>query len=190
MKKFMAMAMAMAMTAAMGTSAFAADAPQTDRTEVNVDGGQGSAVAVLNVEPATFSVMVPDKLYIYVDADGVVTTPTNTSIVNMSAGAVDVKGLAITGTNSWATADWDTSDMSAEPVNTKKIALELNGEKTTGADTNSFDQANFPTLSGENDTDSDELPITYNAKVPGQASEIVDANVADIMFTIGWHLAE
>ena len=41
-------------------------------------------------------------------------------------------------------------------------------------------------MDGANATNTDELAITYDAKVPAQATELNGAVVANVVFTIGW----
>ena len=77
--------------------------------------------------------------------------------------------------------------MQSERVGTKKVAFEINGEKTTGEDAISFNPLNFPKIDGKNITDTDELNITYNAKVPAQANALTDEKIVNVIFTIAWY---
>lgn len=153
---------------------------------IDLEGGSGSVPVVLNAEAATFSVTVPASLSISVDKNGVVKTATEAKIVNNGHGAVIVTGIAIAGQGDWTTADYDSLNVQSEKVGTKKVAFEINGEKTIGPDTISFNQENFPKIDGKNDTDTDELNITYNAKVPAQKEALEDEEIVSIIFTIGW----
>ena len=148
--------------------------------------GNGNAYA----EGTTFSVTVPTSLHVSVDANGEVTVATDAKIINNSFGAVKVTDLQIAATGGWALVDYDSADMTAEKVNTKKMAMTINGEKTTGADAISFTAANWDRMEGKNATDSDELAITYDAKVPAQSAAIDGSTVANVTFTVAWDLAD
>lgn len=178
-KKALALIMAVAMITSMSSTVFA--------EEITTDGGESAVPVPLTAEAATFSVTVPVSLPISVDAAGVVTVSNETKIVNNSYGAVKVTDMTIAAQNSWATVDFDTANMAAEKVGSKKLAMVINNQKTTGADKlTTFSEANFPRLEGVNDTDSDELPIVYDAKVPAQATALTDETVANVTFVIGW----
>jgi len=159
---------------------------QVSATEIT-DSGSASVPVVLTAEAATFSVTVPASLPISVDNNGVVTTAENAKIVNNSHGAVIVTGMSIKGQEGWTTVDYDNVNMQSERVGTKKVAFEINGEKTTGEDAISFNPLNFPKIDGKNITDTDELNITYNAKVPAQADALIDEKIVNVIFTIAWY---
>ena len=95
--------------------------------------------------------------------------------------------LLIFGKNGWETANYDTVDMTKVQVGTKLLAFMVNGEKTTGADTNTFTASNHDVINGANAADDlDEMVITYDAIVAPQAAALTDAEVANVVFTIGW----
>lgn len=149
--------------------------------------GSSSAVAVpLTAAAATFNVTVPTQLPITVAADGKVTTASTVKIVNGSCGAVKVSNVTVAGLEGWATVGYDASDMAAEKVGSKKIALEINGSKTTGANLFGFTAANFPKMNGANDTTSDEMIVTYTAKVPAQSTALTGVSIANVTFTVTW----
>ena len=177
-KKVLSSVLAVAAVATMGINAFAAD--------VTTAGGDGKSDVLLTAEGATFSVTVPMNLSVSVDADGEVTVANDVKIINNSHGQVQVTNVTIAGANDWATVDYAT-DMTKEKVGAKKIGFLINNDTTTGADAISFTQDNFPVMDGKNDSDSDELPITYNAKLPAQKTAINGDKVADVTFTIGWY---
>lgn len=162
----------------------------TFATNITTDGGNSSVPVELTAEAATFSVTVPTALPIEVDADGTVNVADDVAIVNNSPGAVKVTNMTITGAGNWAIVDWDSADMSTEKVGSTKIAMVINNDKTI-ADSGdgkliTFTEDNFPKMAGKNDGDTDELPITYDAKVPAQATELSDLTIANVVFTIGW----
>lgn len=148
--------------------------------------GTGQVPVTVTAEPAAFSVTVPSTLAVNVSATGEVTTASTVKIINHSHGAVKVTNVGVTGTEGWVTVDYDTAQMHKEKVGSKKVALTLNGSKTTGADTFKFESANFPKLDGANATDSDELVVSYSAKVPAQATSLSGQSVVNVVFTIGW----
>lgn len=146
--------------------------PQTSPTA----GGSGAVPIPLTIAAATFSVTVPTSLPINVDADGNVTTATNLKIVNNGHGAVKVTNMSVKGIEDWQIISYDNANMVSEKVNAHKIAMAINGDKTTADDTITFSSTNFPKLDGANATNSDELTITYNAKVPAQAATLDNVN--------------
>ena len=174
LKKTLTTMLAVIMLVSISAPAFAADTT-SQSTPVEV-----TAAA------ATFNVTVPTTLPISVSATGVVTTASDAKIVNNSWGAIKVSGLAITGQNGWSIANFDTTNMSTAKVNAKLIAMSINGDKTTGVDAISFNAVNFPKLDGMNDTATDELAITYTAKVPAQSTAIASTAIAQVVFTIEW----
>ena len=161
--------------------------PVSQVSAIEVSGSEGSVPVVLTADAATFSVTVPASLPISVDSDGVVTTAESARIINNGHGAVIVEGISITGQGDWTTVDYDSSNMQSEKVGTKKVAFEINGEKTTGENTISFNKANFPKIDGKNDSDTDELKITYNAKLPAQAGALTEEKIVNVIFTVAWY---
>ena len=155
-------------------------------SDITEAGGDNTVPVSLTVEPATFSVTVPTQLPITVDINGDVVAATDAKIVNHSHGSVKVTNIAVEGQNDWVTVDFDSAEMHKEKVGSKKVALEINGAKTTGENKLDFASGNFPKLDGKNDAGTDELPITYDAKLPAQANALTDVNVVDVTFTISW----
>ena len=176
--KILSGVLTLAMVAAMAVPTFAAD--------ITTDGGNSSVPVELTAEAATFSVTVPTALPIDVAADGTVTVANDVYIVNNSHGAVKVTNMTIAGADGWTIVDWDSANMAAEKVGATKVAMTINTDKTTGADAITFTEANFPKMDGANDGDTDQMLITYDAKVPAQATELTDLTVANVVFTVGW----
>ena len=114
---------------------------------VSTDGSTGSVPVTLTTEVPTFSVTVPTALPITVKADGTHVYATNVEIVNNSKGMVHVVDMDIEGANSWVTVDYDSADMASEPVDSQVVALNVNGDKTTGENTNTFTASNYNTNS-------------------------------------------
>lgn len=171
--------LAMALACGLAVPAFAAD--------VSTAGGTGNVPVELTVETPTFSVTVPTSLPVSLKADGSVVTSNSVKIVNNSYGAVKVTNMTIAGADGWATVDYDTANMSAEKVDSKKIAMKINNDKTTGANAISFTSSNFPKMDGVNASTSDELSITYDAKIPAQSAQLTVAKtICNVIFTVGW----
>lgn len=183
LNKVLALAMAVGMLASMSCTAMAA-------TDIGTAGGAGDSEVLLTVEEgALFDVTVPMNLAISVDKNGNVTTASNAKIVNNSHGQVQVTNVAIAGANDWSTVDFAT-DMTKEKVGTKKLGFKINGDVTGSDGSLSFTQANFPVMDGANDGDTDEMAITYDAKLPAQKTAITGSKVADVTFTVDWYEAE
>ena len=149
---------------------------------ITTDGGSSTVPVELTVTTATFSVTVPTALPVTVDGSGVVTTATDAKIVNNSHGAVKVTNMTIEGVGDWVICNYDSTDMTKEKAGAKKIAMMINGDKTTADDTITFTPANFPKMDGANAGDTDELGITYSAKLPAQITEITKETIANVVF--------
>jgi hypothetical protein len=76
--------------------------------------------------------------------------------------------------------------MATEEIDTKKVAMVINNDKTIGENNITFTESNFPSMDGINSSDSDELPIVYDAKVPVQSAVLNDYDIAQVVFTVGW----
>ena len=185
-KKLLSGILALIMIFSMSINAFAL----TESSGVYESGGSESVPVTLNVAPAIFSVTVPSVLPVSVTADGEVVCAESgeARIINYSHGAVKVTNLEIDAINGWETVDFDNANMHKVPLNSRLFAFTINDEKTTGADAITFDTANFPVLDGANDTNSDELVINYDALVAPQNAAVVDMDIANIIFTIGWEI--
>ena len=154
---------------------------------ITTSGSTGEVPVKLTVTGATFSVTVPTELPISVAADGTYTYATDAKIVNNSRGQVKVTNVTVIGVGDWEIVSYDGTDMSQEKVGAQKIALQINGEKTTADDTITFSSANWAVMDGASETTSDELPITYAAKVAPQAETLTGESVVTVVFTIGWN---
>lgn len=137
-------------------------------------------------EAAIFNVTIPTALPVSVNDHGAVTTATNAVIINDSWGPVIISGLAVAGTNDWATVDYDSANMTTEKVNTKKVAMDINTCKTTGANTINFQSSGFGSIHGKGGTQA----ICYDAKLPAQASAISSQDIVNVTFTVAWNKAE
>lgn len=179
-RKALALVLALVMAVSMMTVGATA-------AEVTTAGSTGEVPVKLTVSGATFSVTVPTELPISVSADGTYTYATDAKIVNNSNGQVKVSNVAVSGVGDWEIVGYDAADMTKEKVGAHKIALQINAEKTTADDTITFDAANWAVMDGVNDSDSDELPITYAAKVAPQAEEITGEAVVSVVFTVAWN---
>lgn len=150
--------------------------------------GDRNAVVELKTEALTFDVTVPTSLPIHVSASGEVTTADDVKIINNSHGAVTVSNVTLHSHGDWSAVDTET-DLSDTPVGTKQYSMTINNETTTEAGAITFDQENWPSIYGANDSDTDELPIIYSAAVAPQA-DTVNTDVAEVVFTIGWDYSE
>lgn len=172
--KLLSLCLALTLAVLSVTPVFAAEGDQT----VPVD---------LTVEAPIFSVTVPLALPITIAEDGEIITSDSAAIINESAGPVVITALETNGINGWTTAAYGTIDMTTVKVNTKDVSLQLifgdevDGTvvKTTGENTN--DLAGFIRLAkGET------LPLPYDAEVPAQTAVYESAQIAEVVFTIGW----
>lgn len=143
--------------------------------------------ALLTVEEPIFSVTLPLSLPVTIAEDGSIVTAPGAEIVNHSAGPVVITNIETKGINGWETVEYGTIDMATAKVNTKDVSLQLIfGDEetgttiiTTGEDTNSF--TDFIRLAKD-----ETLPLPYSAEVPAQSGVYDAAQIAEVIFTIGW----
>lgn len=165
---------ALLLAAIVPQAVFAAEGDQT----VPVD---------LTVEAPIFSVTVSIALPITIDETGAILASDSAAIINNSAGPVVISDIQIKGINGWETVSFGTLDMATAKVNTKNVSLQLifgneaTGTKvaTTGKDINDF--AGSIRLAK-----AESLPLLYNAELPAQKTAITSAQIAEVIFTIGW----
>lgn len=178
-RKVIALVFALIMAVSMITiSAMAAD--------ITTAGSTGSVPVTLTVPEgggATFSVTVPTVLAISVNADSTTTCATTAKIVNNSTGSVKVSGITVAGQNGWETVDFDSMIVANEKINAKRVALQINQEKTIGANAISFTAGNWAAINGA----GGELAISYDAKVAPQVTACADQEIVQVVFTIGWN---
>ena len=177
MKKVLSMGLGLTLLISLAIPVFAA--------ELNTAGGDSSVPVTLTSTAATFSVTVPTALPITVSADGTVTTANDVKIINNSPGAVKVTNMTISS-GEWTEVDYDTIDVAALQTDSHVLAMNINGDKTTGDNAITFTPANWPKMDGKNAGTTDELPITYDAKLSIQTAENNDVTIATVVFTIGW----
>lgn len=153
----------------------------------SVDPTTGSASVPVNVtrEAATFSVVVPTTLPISVDADGNVTTATDTAIINNSGATVAVTKVELNSQSNWTLAAYNR-DILNLPVDAKQFGLQMNiGDKTVATSNSGTsdilsDSLNAQIAKGQN------CAVTYNALFPAQTAAVSDTQIANVVFTVGW----
>ena len=156
-------------------------------TTVMAAEGEQTVPVDLTVEEPIFSVTVPIALPITITAQGEILTSDTAAIINNSAGPVVITDIQTKGINGWETAAFGSIDMASAKVNTKHVSLQLTfGDKdrgtivnTTGEDTNDF--AGFIRLAK-----AETLPLLYDAEVPAQTTAYESAQIAEVIFTVGW----
>ncbi len=166
----------------MGTVVIFAD------NTVNTPGGSGHTELVLVADSPMFNVTVPTVLAIGMSGSGDIYTYSGAKIINYSGGPIEVTGMEIRAKNGWKTANWDTFDPQKISVNTKELAFEINGCATTGQDAIAFDASKFNVAMGY-ETNENEIPITYDAKIPLQGEILKTAGLVDVYFILSWHTA-
>ncbi len=156
-------------------------------TPVMAAEGDQTVPVDLTVEAPIFSVTVPIALPITITEQGEILTSDSAAIINNSAGPVVISDIQIKGINGWETVNYGSIDMATAKVNTKNVSLQLIfGDKdtgttvsTTGEDTNDF--ASFIRLAK-----AETLPLLYDAEVPAQKTVYESAQIAEVIFTVGW----
>ena len=174
MKKIITTVLALCLVFTMAVPAFA------DSGSITTAGGSSSVPVTLTTSAATFSVTVPTGFPISVSSDGTVTCASNLKIVNNSKGQIKVSSVAIEGKNSWTLVDF-TTDFSKKAANTKEFGFKLEGKNVPSSGT--ADISSFAAIDGN----GGEMALTYDANIAVQATELVDAKIADAVFTIGWN---
>lgn len=153
----------------------------------SVDPTTGSASVPVNVtrEAATFSVVVPTTLPISVDADGNVTTATDTAIINNSGATVAVTKVELNSQSNWTLAAYNR-DILNLPVDAKQFGLQMNiGDKTVATSNSGTsdvlsDSLNARIVKGQN------CAVNYNALFPARTAAVSDTQIANVVFTVGW----
>lgn len=156
-------------------------------TTVMAAEGEQTVPVDLTVEEPIFSVTVPIALPITITEQGEILTSDTAAVINNSAGPVVITDIQTKGINDWETVAYGSIDMASAKVNTKHVSLQLTfGDKdtgttvsTTGEDTNDF--AGFIRLAK-----AETLPLLYDAEVPAQTTAYESAQIAEVIFTIGW----
>lgn len=142
-----------------------------------VTGGTGQTTVELTAEPANLDVVLPTGLPVTVKSDGSIVVANDAKIINNSPAPVAITGVSVKSTDPWNLVSW-TTDLSGEKINSRKFAFSLQG---VGANADGSCAATFsPVPSGGN------VGITYDAKVVAQSDVIVDAEMAKVVFTVGW----
>ena len=161
-KSILSLMMALLLVCALSVSAFAANSTTaTVPVTLTVD-NQYRAV----------NVTVPASLPVYV-INGTVLTADNAKITNNSrSGAVQVTAVKVTD-GAYRVGHYDSFSGS------KTIALKINGCPTTGAGNLPITATAFPAISA-----SSSMPLTYFAKVSGDAPNADCVNAANVVFTI------
>ena len=157
-----ALLLAMLLTLSLSVSAFAAGSTTaTVPVTLTVD-NQYRAV----------NVTVPSSLPVYV-TNGTVITADNAKITNNSkTGAVQVTAISVTD-GAYKVGSYDSFSGS------KTIALKINSCITKGAGKMSITKDAFPKIGA-----AQNLPLTYFAKVSGDAPNSKDVQAANVVFTI------
>mgnify|MGYP001512728121 FL=1 len=118
------------------------------------------------------NVTVPSSLPVYV-TNGTVITADNAKITdNSKTGAVQVTALSVTD-GAYKVGSYDSFSGS------KTIALKINSCVTKGAGKMSITKDAFPKIGA-----AQNLPLTYFAKVSGDAPNSKDVQAANVVFTI------
>ena len=161
-KRLMALVLATAMMFIMGISTFAA---KSTTATVPVTLTVSNEYRAVNVTvPASFPVEV---------INGVVVTADNAKITNNAkSGAVKITAVSVTD-GAYKVGNYDNFSGS------QTIALKFNGCSTTGAGKLSINDKAFPAIKA-----GGSLPLTYFAKVSGDAQNTDGVEAAKVVFTI------
>lgn len=151
------------------------DTDLNDKLGTQKVGSDGSATIAVtaDIDALTFSVTVPTTLTVNIDGFGKVTVPTNCKVINNSKCAVVVSNVEVTSGEGWTKSPW-SDNFNTKQLNTKEFALKIN-------DAESDIQNTFYYIDGKT---SEPFQIAF--KMPAQNQEISEADIAKIIFTVGW----
>lgn len=122
---------------------------------------------------------MPSVIPINMDADGAVTVADNLQIENLSESVdIEVTGLSVTGKDDWEIKSFD-SDLSAQPENTKGLAMQFRGDGTQDGGSVVVTDGNW------NITHKSNLDLNVAAKLPRQNGGYEEAtNIAQVNYVI------
>lgn len=161
-KKFTALLLSLLLVMSLGTTAFAASS-----TTATVP----VTLTVAN-EYRAVNVTVPASLPVYV-INGTVVVADNAKITNNSkTTAIQVTKVSVTD-GAYKVGNYEAFSGS------KTIALKINGCTTKGAGNMSLVNGAFPVIQAQGNQ-----PLTYFAKISGDAPNAEDVNAANVVFTI------
>lgn len=159
--------------------------------EVGTVGSAGNTPVELTAEASVFDVTVPTRIAFHIDSSAHVTCPDDLSIVNRSAGPVEVTDIEVQ-TGDWTVTNYNNGDRSllaAEKVGANKLGLAFTpnggtqiGTTTDGTQSLSVDADEWlvPAADGVLSFDVDAITTA----VDGGIADAVTA--ANVVFTIGW----
>ena len=173
-KKILSSLLCGAMVASMlSTSVFATEIKLTE------DGGSSQVPVELTQVGSTFSVTVPTSLPVHMAADGTITVSEQNSIINNSYGPVEVKAVSVIPNAPWELVDFNT-EFTMSTAGQTKFGFQMNGVNVTPAGV--VDHSTFGVIDGQ-----DSIDFTYDANVAYQEVAVSSAEIANVVFTIGWH---
>lgn len=175
MKKILAIIMAVVMTATVGVVSAGA---------IDVSGGSDTTRVELTAEAATFKVTVPTVLPYSVAANGEVSVATDAKISNLSNGPVMVTDVTANTLDSWEIVENGT-DFQSVKVNSPQFTMTLNGDNFPAGTTSTLTLGSAWTPINGNDN----LLLPYSGDFAEQSEVINGANIANVIFTIGWYTA-
>lgn len=146
-------------------------------SSISVSANTLTTPTIVNMEATILDVEVPLSMPINVDREGIVTTANNVTISNNSYGPIELSSISITPKNSWTLSDFD-KDYSDSVLGLKEFGMEIDNE--------SVDSSGLLNLSNKFINGGETINIGYNASVSPQKESIVDSNIADVVFTVGW----
>lgn len=181
MKKLKVLVLAVAMVFLMATPVLA--------SEVTTPDGSGTVPVVLNAEATDFSVTVPLQLPVELLANGtIVCANSGVAVItnNSPLGGAVVKSATTSGLGGYSLAEF-TDNWAQKKVNTKAFGFQLNTENVNPLDgTVALSGTNWSVIPAGGGT----LPINYDAKLPAQSTALTDVTIGQVVFVLGWDLAE
>ena len=128
-----------------------------------------------------FSVTVPTNLYLAVNPDGVVYSPTTAAIINNGNDVVTVSAVTVQAANGWTVVPY-AYNMAEAKVDAKYISFGINGAFTaqTGSSQNLVLNSGSWTIA-----ENGSLPLSYSAKVSPYSSPLNELALT-LVFVVQW----
>lgn len=161
-----------------GTPPVGHDATEPHKDEDNDNYCDDCLCTMDNVGVPVLVATIPAEIPISATVDGVVTVPTDASIVNNSSRSMYVSNVDITLSSTWKPVSIK-EDFSSKPKGTKEIGLSMRGDDFTGTE-GSFEGSNWVISGGE------KLNLNVACRIPAQSESIAASSLGNIRFKLAW----
>lgn len=102
---------------------------------------------------------------------------TDLKIINNSSSDIELSKISIVGENGWEIVDYN-NDLTLEPENTKKLAMDFDGDSTNSTGKISLTDGKWDIRVGE------EKALNLGVKIPIQTEPILDSKIAVVVYEL------